>query len=81
MGIELNVAEEEKDLINNLYEALNNYELINEPSIPLRNYFRINELLIQGYMKRFSGFVELENLNSITLAHKYDKQMNEVCIV
>lgn len=75
MGIELNVAESEKTLADILHEGLNDYELINALSAPLKNYFGAEKLSVPECMKRFSGFIEPENLNSFTLAKKYNKQM------
>lgn len=75
MGVELNVAELERPLVKTLYNGLNDSGLVNAISVPLESYFGIKKLSISECMKRFSGFVELEHLNSRTLAQKYNRQM------
>lgn len=75
MGIELNLAESEKALIDRLHDGLIDNSLINALTCPLETYFGMEKLSVVECMKRFSGFVELTHLNSTTLAQKYNRQM------
>jgi hypothetical protein len=75
MGIEVNIATSEKGLVDVLHEGLNDDVLIGGLASPLESYFGISKFSAYECFKRFAGFVELGDLNSLSLAKKYDIQM------
>lgn len=75
MGIEMNIADSERDLISIFHKGLTDTGLIREISYCLDGYFRLESGSVADCISKFAGFMELEELSSIELAKRYNVQM------
>lgn len=75
MGIEMNIAESERELLNTFHKGLTDYCLIKEISLYLDKYYGLKDKSVADCFNMFTEFMELKDLNSFTLASRYDIQM------
>lgn len=75
MGIEMNIAASEKELLNELHKGLDDRYLIKELSTHIDKYFGLAETSSDECFNKFTEFVELEEFSNITLAIRYNAQM------
>ena len=76
MGIEMNIAESERELMDVFHKGLTDYCLIKELSLYLDRYYGLKDKSVSDCFCRFTEFMELKDLNSFTLACRYNTQMN-----
>ncbi len=75
MGIEMNIADSESELVNILHKGLTDSLLIKELSPCIDAYFGLKDSSVADCFSRFTGFMELQKLSSLTLANRYGTQM------
>lgn len=75
MGIEINILNQEKDICKRLKNAFCDICLTEKISDACEDYYGIDRGILLNSIKKFSTYIELENLNSRTLASKYNLQM------
>lgn len=75
MGIELNVLNNNKELNKLLHNTFKDSEAINYVSNILSMYYRIEENTFKDSFSKYSDFIEINNINSLSLAKKYHIQM------
>ncbi|NLK36349.1 MAG: hypothetical protein GX301_13100, partial [Gracilibacteraceae bacterium] len=76
MGIEMNIAESERELMDVFCRGLTDHHLIKELSLYIDKYYGLKDRSVADCFNRFTEFMELEDLNSFTLASRYNTQMN-----
>lgn len=75
MGIEMHVSEQNQYLLKALHEAFLDQEAIKTAGEQIEHYFGLKRNVILESFKGFSKFIEIEKMDSYTLAEKYDLQM------
>lgn len=75
MGIEMNITDSEKGLMDMFSIALNDRTLVREISNHLDRYFGLQDRSLADCFCRFTNFMELKELSSIALAIRYNSQM------
>lgn len=75
MGIEMNITDSEKGLMDMFRIALNDRTLVREISNHLDRYFGLQDKSVADCFCRFTNFMELKELSSIALASRYNSQM------
>jgi len=72
----MNIAESERELMYEFCKGLTDYRLIKELSLYLDKYYGLIDKSVSECFCRFTEFMELKDLNSFTLACRYNTQMN-----
>lgn len=75
MGIELNVSDKNKHLVEALHRAFMDKDAVAKVSEPIERFYNLKKGEISDSYKRFAEYIELEESNCHTLAMKYDIQM------
>lgn len=75
MAVELIIHERSKEYSELLRKSLRDNDIIQCICSASEDYYKLDKGVLCKYIERFSSFVELDDLNSLTLAKKYDKQM------
>lgn len=75
MGIEMNIADSENELINAFHRGLTDSSMIRELSCHIDNYYGLKGQSVADCFRRFTNFMELNELSSLALAKRYDVQM------
>ncbi|MHB1393363.1 MAG: hypothetical protein ACYCYE_09865 [Clostridia bacterium] len=75
MGIEMNIANSESELVNIFHKGLTDSYLIHELSPYIDKYFGLTDGSVADCFSRFTGFIELRELSSLALANRYSTQM------
>ena len=75
MGIEMNIASSNLELLDAFHEGLTDYCLEKELSSLLDEYYGLKDRSVNGCFSRFSGLMELKDLSSLAFASRYDIQM------
>lgn len=75
MGIEMNIACSDRELLDAFHEGLNDYRLEKELSILLDDYYGLKAMSAGECFRRFSSFMELKDISSLTFAGRYNCQM------
>ena len=75
MGIEMNIAESEKELIGIFHNGLTDKRLIGEVSNRIESYFGSQSESVVECFGKFTEFMELQELSSLALASRYNTQM------
>ncbi len=75
MGIEMNIAESERELMTVFHNGLADHCLIKEISSHLDKYYGLKDKSVAECFSRFTEFMELKDLSSFTLANRYNIQM------
>lgn len=75
MGIEMNIAEAHKELTEIFHKGLTDYSLLKELSNRLDKYFDLEGRSISDCFSKFAEFMELKDLSSLSLADRYNTQM------
>ncbi len=75
MSIELEILKRVPELRTQLHEAFNDEGSIGELSEMLGGYMSINPSQLAESFKAFYGFIEIKDINSTSLAEKYNQQM------
>jgi hypothetical protein len=75
MGIEMNIAESEKELVNLFNKGLIDNHLVIELSSRINDYFELKDRSVAECFGKFTNFMELEELSSCSLANRYNNQM------
>ncbi len=75
MGIEMNIAESNKEILDIFHKGLTDYCLLKELSPILDGYFKLEESSVFDCICRFAEIMELKDLSSFALANRYDTQM------
>lgn len=75
MGIEMNIAECERELMTVFHKGLTDYCLIKEISLYLDKYYGLKDNSTAECFSKFTEFMELQDLNSYSLANRYNIQM------
>ncbi|HYE82726.1 MAG TPA: hypothetical protein VEG39_11265 [Clostridia bacterium] len=75
MGIEMNIIEAERELIDIFREGLADSSRIRELSSLLDRYFGLEDRSVCSCLRRFASFMELRDLSSLALAYRYNTQM------
>ena len=75
MGIEMNIANSENELVNIFHKGLTDSHLINELSTRIDKYFGLKERSAADCFGKFTEFMELQELSSFALANRYNTQM------
>jgi len=75
MGIEMNIASSDGELLSAFCEALTDYALEKELSKLLDGYYGLKDMSVDKCFSRFSGIMELEDLSSLAYAGRYNRQM------
>ncbi|HYF82064.1 MAG TPA: hypothetical protein VEB00_03420 [Clostridia bacterium] len=75
MGIEMNIADSENELVSILHKGLTDNYLINELSTRIDKYFGLKERSAADCFSKFTEFMELQELSSLALANRYNAQM------
>lgn len=75
MGIEMNIVEAETGLIDIFCKGLADIGLVRNLSSRLDSYYRLEEGSMESCLHKFAGLMELKELSSLALAHRYNTQM------
>jgi hypothetical protein len=75
MGIEMNIADSEKGLMDIFNKGLSDTSLIKALSTHLDRYYRLQDRSVADCFNKFINFMELKDLSSIALANRYNIQM------
>ena len=75
MGIELNIIEDQRYLVEELHNAFLDKAVIEQVSGPIEYYYRLKKNEINENFKKLSQYIELNNSTCHTLAEKYNMQM------
>ena len=75
MGIEMNIAYSNRELMDAFHDGLNDYSLERELSTILDKYYGLKDMTVCDCFSRFSGFMELKEVSSLTFAKRYNSQM------
>lgn len=75
MGIEMNIADSENELLSIFHNGLTDSRLIREISSRTDSYFALKDMSVADCFRRFTNFMELKELSSLALAIRYDTQM------
>jgi len=75
MAVELIIHERNKEYGELLSNSFKDKELLQCICSASEDYYKLNKGVLYKCIEKFSSFVELNDLNSLTLARKYDMQM------
>lgn len=75
MGIEMNIASSENELMDLFHKGLTDSRLIHEISSQIDRYYHLEGKSVADCFKRFTEIMELNGLSSLALANRYDIQM------
>lgn len=75
MGIEMNITDSEKGLVDIFNKALSDRHLVLELSSHLDKYFGLQDRSVADCFSKFTDFMELKDLSSLALANRYNTQM------
>lgn len=75
MGIEMNIVDSERELVNVFCEGLTDSCLVKEISSRLDEYFKLEDKSVDNCFSKFAEFMELKDLSSLALANRYNTQM------
>jgi hypothetical protein len=75
MGIEMNIAASDNELIGIFHSALTDKYLIRELAGNIGAYFGCRAAAVEDCFSKFTDFMELKELSSTALARRYDAQM------
>lgn len=75
MGIEMNIADSDDELISVFHKGLTDSCMIDELSRHIDKYFGLKGRTVVDCFHRFTDFMELQELSSMTLAARYNTQM------
>lgn len=75
MGIELIVNEKNQTIASKLHKAFQDKDAISLVAKPIEEYYGLRSGIITESFEKYAEFIEIDKLNSYTLAEKYDMQM------
>ncbi len=75
MGIEMNIAASDNELVNIFHKGLTDRHLIKELSARIDKYFGLKNGSAADCFSKFTEFMELQELSSVSLAKRYNTQM------
>lgn len=75
MGIEMNIEDSEKGLIDVFTKALSDRLMVQKLSFKLDKYFKLQDGSVADCFSKFTEFMELKDLSSFALASRYNTQM------
>ncbi len=75
MGIEMNIAYSEKELMNIFHNGLTDTSLVYQLSSHIDKYFGLKDRSSASCFSRFTEAMELKDLSSLAFAKRYNTQM------
>ena len=75
MAIEMIIVQQDKTLTVALEEAIKDTKLMEQLTNCLEGYYGIPASTLKSCIEKFASFIELRDLNSYSLAEKYNSQM------